>query len=345
MLQVLDDEEFQNPGAACQLAIAADGAVAWAQSFGAADNSTRFNLLSATKPITASALWLLLGDGSLSLADRVGDYIPEFATNGKERVTVEHLLLHTSGFPTPTLDPVDGTDRALRLEAFGKWAAEFEPGSMYAYHLNSAHWLMAELIFRVTRTDYRDLIFERICRPLGLRRSLGVPEAEQSDIADLVLASGRDRDSQIGSLRNNLPSWRSAGSPATGAVMSASELALFYQELLHNSLGIWETPVLHDATRHVRCRFRDPDHGFPVNRTIGLLVAGDDGRAVLRGFGPAVSASTFGHLGGHLQFAWADPVTGVSFVHLSNLVHRSGMEMFNRARRITRLAAEACRPS
>ena len=76
-------------------------------------------MFSCTKALTAGAMWLLLADGSLKLDTRAGDLIPEFATNGKEVVTVEQLLTHTSGFPTAPLGPrglgvTGGAARALR---------------------------------------------------------------------------------------------------------------------------------------------------------------------------------------------------------------------------------------
>ncbi len=43
-------------------------------------------------------MWKLIGDGSLDLSEARGDIIPEFGTNGKDVVTVEHVLTHTSGF-------------------------------------------------------------------------------------------------------------------------------------------------------------------------------------------------------------------------------------------------------
>ncbi len=66
---------------------------------------TRYVIFSATKAFVASAAWLLIGEGSLDIDRRVAEYIPEFATNGKDVVTVEQVMLHTSGFPRAPLGP------------------------------------------------------------------------------------------------------------------------------------------------------------------------------------------------------------------------------------------------
>src|SRR5688500_14782490 len=95
---------------ACQWALARDGEVIAGETVGdvPAGDDSRFVIYSATKAVVASAIWQLLAEGSLRLEDRVADHIPEFATNGKEVVTVEQVLLHTSGFPHAPLHPQIG---------------------------------------------------------------------------------------------------------------------------------------------------------------------------------------------------------------------------------------------
>src|SRR5437879_11472768 len=78
----------------CQLAIGYEGEVVEFVTLGdtpAADD-TRYVMFSCTKALVASAVWQLLAEGSLRLTDRVGDLIPEFATNGKDVITLEQVL-------------------------------------------------------------------------------------------------------------------------------------------------------------------------------------------------------------------------------------------------------------
>ena len=93
----------------------------------------------------------------------------------------------------------------------------------------------------------------------------------------------------------NEPEAREVGVPGAGGFGRAVDLALYYQELLHNPNGIWKPELLADVHRASRSRLPDPMK-VPANRSLGLLLAGDDGFANLRGLGrtvsPARSATT-----------------------------------------------------
>src|SRR4029450_9070837 len=105
----------------CQYALAKDGQLAAFEAVGDAGPETRYVIFSATKAFVASAAWLLIGDGSLDIERRVAAYIPEFATNGKDVVTVEQVMLHTSGFPHAPMAPALWNDRAARVARFAEW--------------------------------------------------------------------------------------------------------------------------------------------------------------------------------------------------------------------------------
>jgi CubicO group peptidase (beta-lactamase class C family) len=320
----------------CQFALARDGRLAAFETVGAAGSETRYVIFSATKAFVASAAWLLIADGRLDIERRVADYIPEFATNGKDVVTVEQVMLHTSGFPRAPLGPPDWADRDGRLAAFARWRLNWDPGTAHEYHPTSAHWVLAELIERVARRDYRDFIDERVTRALGLPRVLGIPRADQDDIADLSLcgepASPDELEAIFGVpelpvtevtdealMSANRPDFRSVGVPGAGGIATAATVALFYQGLLHNPDKLWDSDVLADATGRVRNTFSDVlALGAPANRALGVVVAGDDGHANQRGFGHTQSPRTFGHNGAAGQIAWADPESGLSFCYLTN---------------------------
>src|SRR5438874_9167975 len=77
----------------CQFALALDGEVVAHESFGDAELDTRYVIFSATKPVVASAAWVMIQEGKLDVSKRVAEYIDEFATNGKDVVTVEQVML------------------------------------------------------------------------------------------------------------------------------------------------------------------------------------------------------------------------------------------------------------
>jgi CubicO group peptidase (beta-lactamase class C family) len=320
----------------CQFALAKDGKLAAFETVGDAGADTRYVIFSATKAFVASAAWLLIGEGSLDIDRRVAEYIPVFATNGKDVVTVEQVMLHTSGFPRAPLGPPNWADRDRRLEAFAKWRLNWEPGTAHEYHPTSAHWVLAELIERISRRDYRDFVHERVTGALGLPRVVGIPPGDQDGIAELSLcgdpASPDELEAIFGVpelpvtevtdealLSFNRPDVRAVGVPGGGGVASAATVALFYQALLHNTEQLWDPDVLADATGRVRNTF--PDFlalGAPANRALGVVVAGDDGNANRRGFGHTQSPRTFGHNGAGGQIAWADPDSGLSFSYVTN---------------------------
>ena len=320
----------------CQVALGFEGEVAEFEAFGAATPDTRYHVFSATKPFVAAAMWLLIGDGDVDVARPVTEYVPEFGTNGKDVVTVEQVMLHTSGFPQAPLGHPQWATREGRRAAFAKWRLNWEPGTRYEYHPTSAHWVLADIIERVTGRDYRDVIQERVTAPAGLaRRVLGVPADQQDRIAMLEPrgepATPDELEAAIGIrelpvtevteealLNFNTPAVRAVGVPGGGAIMTAADLARFYQVLLHDPVGIWKPDVLADATGGVRNRLPDPVFRVPANRTLGLVRAGDDGLAHFRGLGRTVSARAFGHNGAGGQLAWADPETGLSLGYVTN---------------------------
>jgi CubicO group peptidase (beta-lactamase class C family) len=96
--------------------------------------------------------------------------------------------------------------------------------------------------------------------------------------------------------------------------------------------------VLRDATTNVRNNFGDPLFNTPANRALGVVIAGDDGKASMRGFGKTQSPASFGHNGAGGQIAFVDPDSGLSFVYLTNGLD---LHMVRQARRGVALASIA----
>lgn len=320
----------------CQLALALDGEVIIQEALGAATTSTRYTIFSATKPLVASVIWQLVAEGLLQHDMRIAEVIPEFGSHGKDVITLDHVLLHTAGFPRAPLGAPKWDTHEGRRAAFASWRLNWDVGTMFEYHPTSAHWVLAELIHAVTGEDHTDALRRRVLDPLGLPDvQLGGPQDDDGEFAPLVLrgepatpdeleAALGVRSIDVGEVTDEAllslgaPAARAVGVPGGGGVSTAAGLALFYQALLHDPKGLWDADVLHDATSVVRNTFPDPLLGVPANRTRGLVVAGDDGRSNLRGMGRTVSPQTFGHNGAAGQVAWADPATGLSFAYLTD---------------------------
>ena len=343
-----------------QIAVARQGRLALFETFGDATNDDLYCVFSSTKAITSAAAWLLIEAGELSVDEIVADIVPEFGTNGKDVVTVAQLFLHSAGFPSAPFRPTDWLDRDRRLGRFSQWRLNWEPGSRFEYHPSSSMWVVAEIIERRTGRDFTEFVRTEIAQPLGLDDMyVGLPAAANAQVANAQVANARVAElvhcgepmtsedyarlgipeppvtevTEDAILSFNRPDVRAVGVPGGGGIMSAAELALFYQGLIHGgSFGrrrVWRDETL-EMARTVRSGdLRDPLSGVPVNRALGIVVAGDELRN-FRGFAHTNSPLAFGHGGAGGQIAWGDPVTGISIGYCTNGHDRNPMRLGRR---------------
>jgi len=356
---------------ACQLAIARNGKIAAMKTFGRAvqggverpaGDETVFVSMSATKAITSSALWLLMQEGKISPGDPIVKYVPEYGTNGKETTTVEHLLIHTAGIPVAPGSFKDWGDRTRRLQRFAQWRPEHPPGQKFIYHIHANYWPIAEAIERITGMRLGDFVRGRIAEPLGLPDlRIGLPRPLHSRMADVVWVGEPAQAEEyrrlgvtppranMGSINEavvlemNDPEMRETDFPAGGLITRAADIALFYQALLNDGRApdgsrIWQSAMLREARRIRSGDLIDPARGMTANRALGIVIAGGDGKANLRGFGRTNSADAFGHPGFGGQIGWADPASGISFAYLTNGFDRNDLREGRRSVAVASLA-------
>lgn len=346
----------------CQYAVALDGEVIAGETLGDATNDSRYVIFSATKAVVVSTFWTFIQDGSVDVSLPVQHYFPEFMADGDpERgptITVEQVMLHTSGFPHAPLGPPAWWTREGRVEKMRSWRCNWEPGTAFEYHASSAHWVLAEIMERIAGVDFRTLVSDRVLVPHGLDRlQVGVPENQQGDVTELIavgeLPTPDELEAAFGVrelpltevtedalLGFNDPRVRALGVPGGGGISNAPDLARFYQALLHNPKGVWDDELLTTVTTDVRNTFPDPMTGVPIRRTLGLCTAGDDGKGSWRGFGKTGSPRRFGHNGAGGQIAWADPDSGLSFVYLTNGIDAHPIRQAKRGVALSSIAAE-----
>lgn len=328
----------------CQLAVAFEGELLAFEAIGDATTDSRYVVFSCTKGFTAGAVWMLLAEGSLRLDQRVVEVVPEFGTNGKEVITVEMLLTHTGGFPTAPLRIADGATSAGRVAAFERWRLNWEPGTRFEYHPTSGHWVLGEMIERVTGIDTPTFIRQRIVEPLGLPAfTLGQPVDSTDPVQELVPTGEEPTSEELEAvlgvpgltmamlagevttaalLEFNDPATRAAGAPGGGGIATAADLALYYQGMHHDPKGLWDPAIKADAIA-VHCTLPHPLFGIPANWSLGLQVAGSPPEAQRRGFGHNCSPATYGHDGAGGQVAWVDPASGLSFGYVTNGLDRN----------------------
>lgn len=359
---------------AAQVAIARRGKLGAMATFGRAvqggvdepaTDDTRFVIMSATKAITSAAAWILMQEGTLRIEDRVVEHLPAFGTHGKDAVTVEHLLIHTSGIPFAPHWQKEWADPDRRAARFAQWKLDHTPGEKFVYHLSANFWPVAAIVEHLSGQPLAEFVRTRIAEPLGLPDlRLGLPPAGDAAVADLVWVGERPSAEEYaalgltgfnattgaiqedGVLELNETVTRRAGSPSAGCITSAGDVALFYQALLndgraHDGTLVWQPAMLAEARRVRTGALRDPLLGHRADRGLGIALAGGDGKANLRGFGRTNSANAFGHPGFGGQSGWADPATGISFGFLTNGFDRHDIREGRRRVALSSLAA-AC---
>jgi CubicO group peptidase (beta-lactamase class C family) len=162
--------------------VAKDGAPVWRESFGAADREwdvanaadTKFRLGSITKQFTATAILQLVEQGKLSVDDPISKYYAD-APPAWAKVTIKHLLTHTSGIPSYTGLPTffeKNSKLPLTPEGLIKLTRdlplEFEPGSKYAYD-NTGYIILGYVIEKLSGQTYADYVVQHIFTPLGMK--------------------------------------------------------------------------------------------------------------------------------------------------------------------------------
>jgi CubicO group peptidase (beta-lactamase class C family) len=136
---------------------------------------TVFRLGSITKQFTAAAIMLLVEEGRLGLDDAIQSVLTDYPTQ-ERRVTIRHLLNHTSGIKNftnlPSFPALARTDMTLAevIGLFKDLPADFGSGERYAYS-NSGYVLLGAVIEALSGMAYRTFLLERFFRPLGMRQT------------------------------------------------------------------------------------------------------------------------------------------------------------------------------
>ncbi|RBP46557.1 beta-lactamase class C [Roseimicrobium gellanilyticum] len=290
------------------------GSQVFQQAFGKARSTEAIFLLgSITKPMTAIAVMVLADRGKLRLSDPVMKFIPEFSEGARRKITLEQVLIHTSGLPDQLPENNELRRRHAPLSEFVQATVRtpllFEPGTQYHYQ-SMGILLAAEVVERVAKMSLPDFLSKEVFAPLGMKHSalgLGAFKMEETMRVQTEHAAP---ESGAGSAdaKNwdwNSPYWRKLAAPWGGALCSAGDVALFLRSFLHPA-----GKVLRPETAQLM--IQDHTQGLSARRGIGFAL----GPA---GFGKSCSDQSFGHSGSTGMLAWADPKTDLSCVILTSL--------------------------
>jgi CubicO group peptidase (beta-lactamase class C family) len=276
-----------------------------------------FLLGSISKPINVTAVMTLFDRGALQLDNRVRKFLPAFAGEGRDDVTIRHLLTHTSGLPDQLVNNNELRKQHAPLAEFARQAMrtplEFAPGVRYQY--SSMGILLATRIGEfLSGSDILKLVDRDVFQPLGMKHSAqGLGRFKLEEMVSCQ-TEGAAPESGSGDPHSrqwdwNSPYWRNLGAPWGGTHASAPDVARFLGEFL-GARGKVVKPET--ARRMIK------NHSSPglTPRGLGFNVGKESGS-------PGCSAQTFGHTGSTGTLCWADPESDITCVVLTSLPARA----------------------
>lgn len=274
-----------------------------------------FWIASMSKPITGTALMLLVDEGKVNVDEVVEKYLPEFRgqmvtayqddstkllKRPKHPITVKNVLSHTSGLPFqssvehPTLDGLPLREAVL---SYALTPLQFEPDSKYQYS-NAGINTAGRIIEVVSGMSYEQFLEERLFKPLGMKDTTFWPNEEQ--VARLAksyrpnAAKDNLEEFPIGQLRYPLTDRsRRYPMPAGGYFSTASDMGRFCQMLLNG--GVFEGKRYLSET------------------AVKQMTSKQTGDSLKDGYGLgwSVSPTTFGHGGAHATNMTVDTQKGL----------------------------------
>lgn len=251
-----------------------------------------FGVASVSKPVTATTVMLLVETGKIGINQPVQKYIPEFKGPGCEKITVRHLLSHTSGLPNRSeVSPLDAGQSGLARD----------PGTHMVYS-NVAYDLLGELVQRVTGQSFTEFARKNTFEPLGMMDST-------------FIHMGKPHERCVRRRPGTLFDWPDEMGGTTSASSTlwttALDMGIFLQTF-QNGGNYGDTRLLSPAT--VAAMTRNQVRGIPREMVGGIMNQP-------QGFGwfmldeirfpntPCLlSPYSYGHAGASGAFVWVDPL-------------------------------------
>jgi uncharacterized protein YbbC (DUF1343 family)/CubicO group peptidase (beta-lactamase class C family) len=328
------------PGAV--VLVSRKGQVAWRKAYGSRTvepvrepmtRDTIFDVASLTKVVaTATSIMILVERGKVRLSDPVSSFIPELKGEGRERITIELLLTHRSGY-APDFDLKErwtGYDEAVKRLI--KEPLRNPPGARFVYS-DIGYIALGEVVRRVSGTTLDKFAHQNIFVPLGMRDTGFRPSAglrkriaptekrrgQMSYLGDSPDNAGVEGEEWLRGKVHDPTSYRMNGIAGhAGLFSTADDLALYCQMILGGghygdvrilsplSVAAMTRPRLITEAGWTRGLGWDINTSFSTNR------------------GDLFPLGSFGHTGFTGTSIWIDPATGMFVVFLSNRVHPDG---------------------
>ncbi len=289
-------------------------------------------IFSTSKAISAMLIHSLHDDNHLNLDARVADYLPEFAQNGKQDVTINDILSHKAGirsFKHPVRDHrLFETDYLVKMLCEQPLQRDFIGAP--AYHAATGGFILGEVARRVTGKTLQDLFVERVKKPMGLRylqygaAAEDVPQIAHNYVTGppIIFPFSLAVDYALGGSFENIvlaaqdERFYQGVIPSANMVSNAEEIGRFFEMLLQG--GTFEGKRIFAAETVARARhetgntFFDRGIMMPMRYSAGFML----GNRPVGMFGPDCYQA-FGHLGFMNTLCWADPERHISVALLT----------------------------
>ncbi|MCB1128130.1 MAG: beta-lactamase family protein, partial [Verrucomicrobiae bacterium] len=274
---------------------------------------TIFDLASLTKVVACTpAVMLLVEQGKIGLDDPVARYIPEFAANGKDAITIRQLLTHTSGLrPDVSLNPDwSGTEAMLKLACAEQLRAQ--PGERFIYS-DTGPIVLGEVVRRISGESLDVFVKQRVYEPLGMRHTCYNPPAEwRGRIAPTSVENG----TVIRGIVHDPRARRMEGVAGHAGLFSTAEDLARYARMMLNLGELDGVRIFRPETIQLMTSVQTPPN-VPHRRGLGWDI--DSPYAGERG--DIFPLGGYGHTGWTGTSIWIDPFSRTFLLFLSNRNH------------------------
>jgi CubicO group peptidase (beta-lactamase class C family) len=301
--------------------------------------------------------------GLIHLDDPVAEYVPEFGCNGKERLTIRHILTHRAGIPAVPGKKID-FDTLASPEGIVDMICRAKPlsvpGRRLSYHALTGGYVLAEVARRVTGKDLRQYLRENVSNPLGLAHfDYGVSRAEVDLVAQnaftgapplppysWMLERSLGVDIYEAAQLSNEPRFLTALVPSANLIATAETASRFFEVLLRagevDGVRIFDRRTVRRAVAEQSYLEIDSFLGAPVRYGMGFML----GSNWFSLYGPD-SAHAFGHIGFTAVAVYADPERDISVSLMTSgkpFITPGQLTWLNVARTIAKVCPRDARP-
>jgi CubicO group peptidase (beta-lactamase class C family) len=260
--------------------VSKNGEIIYKEGFGYANfewntennTDTKFKIGSCTKQFTAALIMILHEKGMLKLNNTISDFIPEYPSEKGAKITIHHLLSHTSGIPEyfsiPEMQNLIYKNNIPSEFITNFWNLDllFEPGTKLKYS-NSGYFVLGKIIENITGKTYAEALQDEIFKPLEMRNT-GV--IDDNEVLNNKAYGYIKKDSSL----KTAPYYNATGVYSAGAIYSTVEDLFKWQQSLQSNSILTEKSL----NKMLEPNFSRYGYGFGIlkvsanqNKTITLF--------------------------------------------------------------------------